>query len=558
MLEDYIIFLLIGSSIIFFYRRLRVLMHFFQQEEYDNERFLNYSIKGFRLIDKKFSLVLLFLTFLNYVSFISSVFFLLSSFFIVSIFSYLERNPCKRAKKVLSITMRVKRILSFSLLILFIALIAFLMFFNLRSSFILGLLIICIIQILPLILISSNIVLTPFEKKIQNRYLKEAKKKMADLQPMVIGITGSYGKTSVKHILYHILSSVFPTLKTPGSVNTQMGITRIIREELREDHKYFIVEMGAYGRGSIECLCELTPPHYGIITCVGNAHYERFKSIENVARAKFELNKSVKDQKGYTFVNADGIEKRFIESYGEDLIHIGKGSLDQECTENSFLEKFYKQTPKNIKDSYLVSDIKQTKEGLQFKIVHKGEEFFLKVPLHGIHHVENIALCFALAQKIGIDPYVIVAALCSVPQIKHRLEVIKSEKGPTIIDDAYNSNPIGFSSALLVLNTLKKDDGRRILVTPGMVELGEIHDEKHRELGKEASKCVDVVLVISPGRIRSFIDSFEKNMNENQRVYQFNTFAEAKEWIKSNIEEKDTVLYENDLPDLYESVCPFA
>ena len=552
MLESYTFFLLIGFSIVFSYKRLRLLVHFFQQEEYDNKRFLSYVIKGSRLIDKKFSLALLVSSFFTCLLLDSNIFLLLISSSIVIIFSCFERNPSKKAKKVLSFTARVKRILSVSFFILFAVLSTFLILFDLKGHLEKVLLIVFIIQFLPFFLILSNAALRPFEKKIQNRYLNEAKKKIVGIKPIIIGVTGSYGKTSVKHILCHILSSVFPTLKTPGSVNTQMGITRIIREKLKKDHKYFIVEMGAYGKGSIKRLCELTPPHYGIITSVGNAHYERFQSIENVAKTKFELHESVKDQKGYTFINADAIEKRFISLEEKNIIQTKEYPYKM-CSENPSSGEFYKRISKSMKDDYLISDIKQTKKGLQFKIIHKNKIFSLKTPLYGTHHVGNIVLCFAIAQKIGLDPHIIVATLRSVPQIKHRLEVIRSKRGAIIIDDAYNSNPTGFLSALEVLNVLKKDNGRRILVTPGMIELGKLHEKKHKELGKEASKYVDVVLAISPKRIHSFICSFEKSMDKNQKIYKFNTFAEAKKWIESNATEKDTILYENDLPDLYEN-----
>ncbi len=527
MLENTLILLSIFSFIFFLYKRFKVLMLFFQQEEYEGNRFLKYTFTKCKLIDKKLSLVLLVTSALCY--FIQNNTICLSLLLgVLLTFIFIEVNPSKNAKKTLALTMRVKRIFFISFVNVSILSLLLLKVENI-SMVILG--VVLMVQSLPFILILSNVILTPFEKRIKNRYLQDAKEKIKKINPIVIGITGSYGKTSTKHILYHILSSVFPTLTTPGSVNTPMGVTRIIREKLEEKHKYFIVEMGAYGPGSIKRLCELTPPNYGIITSVGSAHYERFKTIENVAKTKFELSDSVKQQKGTTFVNIDSIKEDFVLKYSDKTVKVGKSS----------------------KANYLISDVKETKEGLHLKVKYKNKEFILKTPLYGLHHAENIVLSFALAQEIGVDANTVIASLHSVPQIKHRLEVLTNKFGPTVIDDAYNSNPVGFLSALKVLNLLKKNGGRRILVTPGMVELGELHNEKHKEIGKKATEYTDIVLLISPERIPSFVSAFEKDKTSEQKLYTFPSFAEAKKWIETNAIKEDVILYENDLPDLYEN-----
>src|SRR5206468_12245453 len=135
-----------------------------------------------------------------------------------------------------------------------------------------------------------------------------AHSKLQRLNPVVIGVTGSYGKTSVKHILGHVLETAGPTLITPGSVNTAMGIARVIRERLQPHHRYLVVEMGAYGIGSIRRLCALTPPRLGIISAIGKAHYERFKSLDAVAQAKFELAEAAAGNGGSVVAAADVVE----------------------------------------------------------------------------------------------------------------------------------------------------------------------------------------------------------------------------------------------------------
>src|SRR5436190_23873194 len=145
------------------------------------------------------------------------------------------------------------------------------------------------VQLVPLALVAGNLALAPFEARVQRRYRGEALAVLQRIDPVVIAITGSYGKTSVKHILGHVLETAAPTLITPGSVNTEMGIARVIRERLGPHHRYLVVEMGAYGIGSIARLCALTPPKLGIITAIGKAHYARLKTLDAVARAKVEL-----------------------------------------------------------------------------------------------------------------------------------------------------------------------------------------------------------------------------------------------------------------------------
>jgi UDP-N-acetylmuramoyl-tripeptide--D-alanyl-D-alanine ligase len=527
------------SFSIFLHKRTKLLMHFFQQEEYDNWRFMQYVSKGFKFIDKKLSgLILLSALILFVTKNLHINLTIISALLLFSAFRHI--NPCKKGKKVLVITQRVQRIIFISYLIFALILIG--LFFAIcncvNPAQIFYPISIILIQLIPFIIIVANIILSPLEKGVRKRYLKEAKEKIAKLQPIVIGITGSYGKTSTKQILAHIMSSVVPTLATPGSVNTEMGITRVIREELKPEHKYFIVEMGAYCQGSIANRCQLTPPTYGIITAVGNAHYERFKSEANVAKTKFELAEAIfKSKKGKLIIDADAINKKYIDKYCKNhkdkLIKISSSSKE--------------------KNNYTISEKKLNKNGIEFKIKIDAKTFKIEAPLYGEHQIANVALSFALAYNLGISSESIIASLKSVPHIKHRLEVNKINAGPIFIDDAYNSNPTGFKSALATLKLLKQENGRTILITPGMAELGKLHNEKHFEIGEIAGKFVDIAIAIVPNRIKTFIDGFNKTAKTSQKLLTFDTFSQAKNWLDKNLQPRDTILYENDLPDLFET-----
>lgn len=400
-----------------------------------------------------------------------------------------------------------------------------------------GLLSIAIIQALPFIVILANKLLEPAEERVKAKFRNEAVEKFNRLAPKVVAITGSFGKTSTKHILAHILEAAAPTLATPGSVNTEMGITRVIREQLTPEHQYFIVEMGAYGPGSIARLCRLTPPDVALVTAVGAAHYERFKTLETVAKAKFEIAEAVFKKGGKAVVSTDGIPADLL---SERMSAIEGDYIQVGGTGDIVLER-YEITPDGLKIDVREQEDKQT----------------LQVPLFGQHQAGNIVVAAATARALGLPWSAIKGALATVPQIRYRLEVSKSAEAPTIINDAYNSNPIGFAAALECMDVLVEAGGRRILVTPGMVELGAIHGQEHKRLGKLAAAHADVVCVVTPDRIPTFVKGLEAANDGRTTVMTFTTQDSAETWVKNNWKPADVVLFENNLPDLYEAEVRF-
>lgn len=519
-------------------KRLMTYMHVLQQEEYDNKRLKAWIFKN-KVIDKRLSFALL-VTGVSWF-FIPEFFinFLVFMFFVI--IAYLEKDPRKNSKKKLVATDRAKRIFfpTYAALALcstwfFATSMPWLWIFS--------------VQLIPVALIVMNNILKPFEDVIQHGYWLEAQKKMQDLRPTIIGITGSFGKTSVKHMLGHILKTQAPTIVTPGSVNTPMGITRIIREELEEKHRFFVVEMGAYGPGSIDRLCKLTPPDFGVITSIGHAHYERFKSLETVSRAKYELAQAVIKRDGKVIVHERTLRfpyPRDIKAENFDNFIVCGEPLSQDMVKRkdvSYLDE----------DDLHIQSIEQKHRGLEVLITWNGETYNLEVPVFGIHHGHNAALAFATAVAIGIKAEDAITALKSVPQIEHRLELKKQADGSLLIDDAYNSNPIGFRCALDFLAHLGKK-GRKILVTPGMVELGVAHGEAHETIGKYAGEICDIAIVVTPKRIPTFIKGFQSSGNGKQLI-EVETFEEASAWLESNRTSNDIVLLENDLPDMYERI----
>lgn len=523
MPETITLILVFLSFVAFTRGRLMTYLHALQQDDYDNRRFLDW-LRANAAFDKRLSLAIFLIWIVSFLIARLHTDFLFLLCFAVA--AALERDPRKHSKKKLVMTARAQRIYWLALLLaLPFALI------GLRESN--PWIWIIAVQALPFLLRLANIFLKPVEARIQKQYWDEAHKKLLELRPTVIGITGSFGKTSVKHILGHILKMSAPTLITPGSVNTPMGITRIIREKLDESHKFFVVEMGAYGKGSIERLCALAPPDMAIITAIGQAHYERFKSLDAVAEAKFELAHAALAKGGKIIVNDDVLERPYARNlqgrHSGDFVVCGK--LDM--------------------DDFRISEIRQSAEGLHVSGRWKGADYALSLPLYGLHHGSNAALAFAAAATLGMAPEHIVTALKSVPQIEHRLE-IKRQGDWILIDDAFNSNPSGFRAALETLGMLGAD-GRKILITPGMAELGAAHDEEHRKIGRHAGEICDVTLVVLPDRIRAFVEGFRETGGAKTLI-EVRSFQEASAWLDKNRQSGDVVLIENDLPDIYEGV----
>ena len=289
-------------------RRLRYL-HIFQQDEYDATRFLPW-LANTASFDKRVSAALVLFGIMTYitkdVALGQAETGLIAALFAVA--GFREADPRKAAKKKLVLTNRAKRIFGVSLgLCLLVGIGAAIMGGSFKW--------LAAVQLIPFLLVVGNFFLTPVEANIQQGFRKAAENRLRQVAPKTIGITGSFGKTSVKHILGHVLQMNTNALYTPGSVNTVMGISRIINERLADNCKYFIVEMGAYGIGSIKRLCNFTPPDHGILTSIGEAHYERFKDLETVAEAKFELAEAVAQRKGLMVIDETVLERAYARKF---------------------------------------------------------------------------------------------------------------------------------------------------------------------------------------------------------------------------------------------------
>ncbi len=379
------------------------------------------------------------------------------------------------------------------------------------------------------ITIAANWMLTPVEKAINNRYVNDAKRILAQMPDMiVIGITGSYGKTSTKHYLNRILSEKYSVLMTPGSYNTPMGVVRTVREMLQPYNNLFIVEMGAKNIGDIKEICDIVHPTYGIITAVGEQHLESFKTIENVQHTKFEL--------------IDALPSNGFGVLNNDFPYIANRKV-----ENVTVKRYTVRTANG--SDYHAEDIKYTSNGTTFKIVGNGKSLALTTKLIGECNISNLLAAVIMAMHLGVPDKKIQYAVSKIEQVEHRLNVKRTPSGITIIDDAFNSNPDGSRMALDVLAGMT--NGKRIVITPGMIELGSKQDYYNELLGEYIAQSCDVAIIVGEYNREAITKGIGRKKPSDLKVHTVSTFAEAQSTMLDIANAGDTVLYENDLPDTF-------
>ena len=366
------------------------------------------------------------------------------------------------------------------------------------------------------------------EKRINKKFCKEASEKLAENANMkVVGITGSFGKTSTKHVINTILSQKYNCLMTPASYNTTMGVVRTINEMLKPIHNTFICEMGAKYIGDVKEICDIVHPDIAVITAVGPQHLDTFKTVENVAKAKFELVDSLNDEKGLAFVNWE----------------------DENIRKVNITKKFVKYGLHNDSD-YYAENIETTEKGSSFDVVMpKNRRINIKTKLLGKLNVLNIVCGVAVADKMGLSDEEIKMGVKFIKPVEHRLELRPNPNGSVIIDDAYNSNERGAQMALEVLGSFKGK--QRILITPGIVDLGNKAYEINKNLGKEATKYSDFIIFVGEKQAGPLLDGVKETKYPENQVMVAKNLEEANKKMYELMDANTVVLLENDLPDNY-------
>ncbi|MCY3834043.1 MAG: UDP-N-acetylmuramoyl-tripeptide--D-alanyl-D-alanine ligase [Chloroflexi bacterium] len=392
----------------------------------------------------------------------------------------------------------------------------------------------------PVWLATGNLLAQPLESLLRRRYLRRAAVTLEKLQPKVIGITGSYGKTTTKNFLRDILSARFRAYATPKSYNTLMGISLAINRDLADDYRseYFISEMGAYVEGEIDRICQLTPPDIAIVTEIGPQHLERFGTLDKVKEAKYEIVRNLPPD-GVAVLNWDNpyVREMAAAGYPNTILTVSR-ELNVEAARAQGV-------------AWIASDIRETLAGLTFRVAHlaSGEEAQIGTRILGEHNVTNLLLCIAVAHCEGVPLRDIALRIGSLQPAESRLAQEKTAAGITIINDAYSANPKGVVSALKVLGL--HEHGARLLVTPGMIELGNLQDEENHKLGLLAAQHATDIILIGKEQTQPIARAIRSTSFDLSRLRVVETLTESIDWYQQNLKAGDTVLFLNDLPDTY-------
>ncbi len=437
----------------------------------------------------------------------------------ISIFYSIPKN---KTKVKFEITNRVIR-----MFITQIILIVIVMLFYYRNYIFIKLSILNILT--PIICIITNFINFPIEYIRRKHYVRKAKEILSHMPNLiVIGVTGSYGKTSVKNFLAKSLEKKYEVLVTPKNYNTTMGVVKTIRENLKPTHQIFICEMGATKPNDIKEICDIVKPKFGIITSIGPQHLENFKSIDNIIKTKLELADSVTKNNGTIFLNFNN-EYLSKQNIKQNIITYG--------IENDSL-------------NYNAYNIKTSSNGSTFSMIDKtsNEKIDFKTDLIGLHNVVNIAGAIAVSNNLGISIKELAFQVKKIKNVEHRLQLIP-HGNLNIIDDSYNSNPVSSKSAL---DTLAQFKGTKIIITPGLVELGKDEEKYNFELGEYICNVCDYVFLVNSIQATYILKGIQSSKFNRNRVFTVNSVEEGIERILNlNIKGKITTLLENDLPDNY-------
>lgn len=462
----------------------------------------------------------------SYIGFIS---------FFLFIGIYINTENAVNAKVPLKRTKRLVRLCITYVLVLTIISFGFITLLNLAAFYInseivavLRYALICVLPVLiPFILYLAYCLNEPFEALIRRHYVLWATAKIASVDVVKIGITGSFGKTSVKEILRVILSQKYRVLATPESYNTPMGIA-MTAKKLDSTHDVFIAEMGARYKGDIKELSNIVKPSYGVITGINTQHLETFGTIEAITDTKYELIKSLPDN-GKAFFSSDNDGSvELYNRYGG--IKFAAGLNGGGCFATA-------------------TDVITEKTGTSFTIhFSDGESIHCKTVLLGKHSISNICLASAVAYEMGMTAEEIALGINRISSVGHRLELLPTNKNVVVIDDSYNSNINGVIAAMEVLDMF---EGRKIVLTPGLVELGKEENIANFQMGKILAAHADVVIITGKQNAEMIINGLFDGGMDREKIIYAKSLRRGNEELNAIMQEGDIVLFENDLPDNY-------
>lgn len=382
----------------------------------------------------------------------------------------------------------------------------------------------------------------PLEARIQEEYKKQARYTLSERHNdlTIVGITGSYGKTSTKFAVAEVLQQRIQTLATPSSYNTPMGLCLVVNNKLRPHHRALVLEYGIRYKGDMDELIDLARPDIAVLTSIGVAHLETMGSVEAIANEKWKLIERVREN-GQVILNAD-----------DETVMKLRDRIP------SHLSRVWTVSADNRSDTDIAaSDIRYDPSGAQFTIRDdSGAIADVSTRLLGKHNVLNLLLASAVGRAAGLRLRQIVRGLARVEPVAHRLALRTEPNGVVVIDDAFNSNPVGARNAVDILGQISvPDGGRRVIVTPGMIELGERQEQENQAFGGHIANALtrenDLAVLVGRDQTRPILAGLHESHFPSEKVHIADSLFEAQELLAPLLRAGDVVLYENDLPDTY-------
>ncbi|HTN79592.1 MAG TPA: Mur ligase family protein [Acidimicrobiales bacterium] len=373
----------------------------------------------------------------------------------------------------------------------------------------------------PLLVDDALWLVAPLERALANRHIRRAAAALRRIDPIVVAITGSYGKTTTKQYARHLISGTRQVVASPASFNNAAGLSRAITEHLTPGTEVFIAEMGTYGAGEIASLCEWIQPKVGVITAIGPVHLERMGSLDGIVAAKSEILECVET----AVLNVDAYGLAVV----ADAARVS-GKRVLACSAERLTE------PVDVRVL--------RKDGQSSVDVGSGRTTTLATPAQPT----NLACAIAIALALDVPWSDIESRLPTLPQPEHRQDIAVAASGVHVIDNTFSSNPASGESSLSLLAFTGDVDARRVVVTPGMVELGREQHHENERFGSGASLVANDIVVIGKTNREALVAGAAGGL---ARVHEVATRDEAVAWVRAELQAGDVVLYENDLPDHY-------
>ena len=457
---------------------------------------------------------------LKYISII--FFFVFSLIYIVNVYTVPQKTPIKythRMNRLVAVIWVLSLIVSFWLMVLSVN---YIPYFTAGGA-------VLVPAVLPVVILFGHLLTCGIEKAVAKKFINRAKDTLAkhtDLK--VVGVTGSYGKTTVKNIIATMLAEKYKVCVTPFSYNTPLGLSKTILENLEEDDQVLVAEMGARSVGDIAELCDMVQPSVGVITGIGNQHMATFGSMEKIIQTKGEIDEYIVNRRGTMVYNIDSLPA-------------------QEMFTKSKANKY--AVGINHKQDIFAEDLKCTSEGSEFTLHIKSKKYkAVKTSLLGEHNISNILIAVCVAKQFGLSDEQIIEGIKKLTPTAHRLAIIPSASALIVIDDAYNGSVEGTKSAL---NVLSKFEGKKVVITPGLVELGAEQFNSNFEFARSMAAVVDYVIITGVVNYDAISSGLEFAGFDVSKIIRAGNLNQAVSMLANITNPGDVVLFENDLPDNY-------